>query len=127
MPLQNAERRGMDVQFTEPQAEGFVLFRRQILLAKKDHQILEQRRANLGKLLGRQRPREIDAVDFRADRRSQARHRYRFEVHDSLENSINAAQFSTRSRCCLTELGYYPTKSIDFLLINGSGRSSGIT
>jgi hypothetical protein len=57
----------VDVQRTEPTAEGLVLVARERLVAEYEHLPVEPRLADLAELIVGQLLREIDAGDFCAD------------------------------------------------------------
>jgi hypothetical protein len=54
------------MQRSEISREGFVLFRRQALVAKDDHQMIEQRRPDRRDDIGIQWRRKVHAVDLGA-------------------------------------------------------------
>jgi len=59
----------VDVQFAKVPAKGEMLFRRQMLIAEEDDQILRQRAMDFVHLPVRQRPGEIGAADLGANDR----------------------------------------------------------
>ena len=64
-------RRRMDVKLAEQPPEREVLLGRDLLIAKEDDQVLDQRAVDLALLLGGERPRQIDAAELGADQRSE--------------------------------------------------------
>ena len=61
----------MDVELAEQPPEREVLLGRDLLVAEEDDQVLDQRAVNLFQLLGRERPRQIDADELGADQWSE--------------------------------------------------------
>jgi hypothetical protein len=69
-------RGGMNMQLAEFASEGEMLLRRDVLVAKEDHEVFGQRAMDLvdlaiGALLVRYQPADIDARNLRADDRRQ--------------------------------------------------------
>jgi hypothetical protein len=56
----------------EDPGEGELLLGGELLVAKEDHQVLEQRRTQLGHRAGAERLREVDTVDLGAERAGNA-------------------------------------------------------
>lgn len=74
MSFENSERGGMDVESAEVPAQGFMLLSRQILIAEKDDEIVEQRIVEFLKPFVAQRKREIYALQLGADEGGQLAH-----------------------------------------------------
>jgi len=71
MPLDEPQRRGMDMELAEVQCENLLLFWGQLLVAEEDHQIVEKRLPDLYKLLISDPSGKVDTFEFGSNRRSE--------------------------------------------------------
>ena len=83
----------------EPPAERDELRRRQALVAEEHDQMVEQRLADAGNDVVRQRLRQVDAMDLRAERAGNGMHGQRetgFRIHGDLVPAGNCSTSASR-------------------------------
>src|SRR5215470_8488264 len=76
-----SRRRGVRMQLAKAAAECFVLFYRQLLVAKKEHQMVHERIVHLLELPVAKRPGQVDAEDLGADVRCRFAYFYALVTH----------------------------------------------